>query len=153
MGTNISVYLSEDALQRLDTEVARRASDDRAQGLTGRRITSRSSVLQELILRGIAAEGQLDIDTIRYAVVSLAELYGAAKVSLFGSYARGEATGESDVDLLLEKGKIHGMQVLDFQEELAKNLGRRVDVVTTVGASQRFLDKIREDEVVLYEAG
>ena len=44
------------------------------------------------------------------------------------------------------------MQVLDFQDELARRLNRAVDVVTTAGASERFLKKIRQDEVVLYEA-
>ena len=63
------------------------------------------------------------------------------------------ATGDSDIDLLLEKGAIRGMQVLDFQEELSRRLGRSVDVVTTAGASERFLEKIRSDEVVLYVAG
>ena len=53
---------------------------------------------------------------------------------------------------LLDKGKIRGMAVLDFQDELAECLGKPVDVVTTAGASQRFLDKIRKDEVVLYES-
>ena len=81
-----------------------------------------------------------------------AEEYGAAKVSLFGSHARGEADESSDVDILLEKGAIKGMRVLDFQDELEQRLGRSVDVVTTAGASQRFLARIKPDEVVLYEA-
>ena len=96
--------------------------------------------------------GGLSIDEIRYAVVALAEEYGAAKVSLFGSHARGEADESSDVDILLEKGAIKGMRVLDFQDELEQRLGRSVDVVTTAGASQRFLARIKPDEVVLYEA-
>lgn len=89
---------------------------------------------------------------IRYAVVSLAEEYGAGKVSLFGSYARGEQTPTSDVDILLEKGNIKGMQVLDFQEDLAQALGRPVDVVTTAGASPRFLAKVAKDSITLFDS-
>ena len=93
----------------------------------------------------------LTIEQIQRAVVSLAQEYGARHVSLFGSYARGEADAQSDVDLLLDKGAVRGMRVLDFQDELARRLGRNVDVVTTAGASERFLAKIRQDEMTLYE--
>lgn len=119
----------------------------------GRKVANRSSVLRELVEEGLSGDPVASRGEIEYAVVSLAKEFGAAKVSLFGSYARGEATAESDVDILLEKGAIKGMRVLDFQDELAKRLGKAVDVVTTAGASQRFLDNIRADEVVLYEAG
>ncbi len=95
---------------------------------------------------------RLGIEDIQYFVVPLAKEYGAAKVSLFGSYARGEENETSDVDILLEKGRIKGMQVLDFQDKLAQRLGKRVDVVTTDGASIRLLERIARDEVVLYEA-
>ena len=151
MGSNISVYLSDAALARLDAAVAKQADRDRAAGLSGRKVASRSSVLERLICEGLQEEGALDRATIQYYVMKLGEEYGAKKVSLFGSYARGEATADSDVDILLEKGEIRGMGVLDFQDELAECLGRPVDVVTTAGASQRFLNKIQQDEVVLYE--
>ena len=72
---------------------------------------------------------------------------------MFGSYARGDAAEDSDVDLLLEKGDIKGLRVLDFESALTEALGRKVDVVTTVGASERLLAKAKRDEVVLYEAG
>lgn len=152
MGANISVYLSDEALRKLDDAVAHQAAADRAAGKSGRSVASRSSVLQALIDNDLGKNSLLDRETIQYYVVSLAEEYGAEKVSLFGSYATGQANPESDVDLLLDKGRIRGMQVLDFQEALAEKLGRPVDVVTTAGASPRFLDKIRKNEVVLYEA-
>ena len=41
------------------------------------------------------------IDEITAAVKPIAEKYGIDKVWLFGSYARGEATEKSDVDLLI----------------------------------------------------
>ena len=152
MGSNISVYLSDAALAKLDNAVAKQAAADRANGFTGRKVASRSSVLERLICDGLDGEDVLDRATIQYYVTTLGKDYGAAKVSLFGSYARGEARPDSDIDLLIEKGSIRGMQVLDFQEDLSKALGRPVDVVTTAGASDRFLSKIRADEVVLYEA-
>lgn len=153
MGSNISVYLSEKALRTLDAAVERQASLDREQGLSGRKVASRSRIIEQLIEDSLAIDGPLSLSEIEYHVIALAEEYGAAKVSLFGSYARQEADALSDVDILLDKGDIKGLRVLDFQDELARRLGRPVDVVTTVGASERFLSNIAPDEVVLYEAG
>ncbi|MFD0702481.1 hypothetical protein DMP06_00395 [Slackia equolifaciens] len=153
MSQAISIYLREDVIRRLDAAVERCAAQDRAQGLEGRQVTSRSKLIERIIERYLDGEDpKFGMKEIQYHVIDLAKEYGAAKVSLFGSYARGEATDSSDVDILLEKGDIRGMQVLDFQDELSKRLGHSVDVVTTAGASERFLQKIRKDEVVLYAA-
>ena len=151
MGKTISLYLSDEAIAKLDTAVEQRATEDRANGIAGRNVTSRSSFVEELIAASPVSRPILTRDEISYAVTSLAEEYGARKVSLFGSYARGEATSDSDVDLLLDKGAIKGIEVLDFQDELSARLGRPVDVVTTAGASERFLDRVSNDAVVLYE--
>lgn len=152
MGANVSVYLSDEALAQLDAAVAKRAAQDREQGLSGRKVASRSSVVEQLIRGNLGDDTPLPMKAIEYHVASLGREYGAKKISLFGSYARGEARAESDVDILLDKGAICGMQVLDFQEDLESKLGRPVDVVTTAGASERFLQRIKQDEVVLYEA-
>lgn len=153
MAKPVSIYLQDSTLRRLDAEVEKRAAADLAAGLEGRQVTNRSKLIEEIIEEHLSRHEGLTVEQIRYYVVPLAEEYGAAKVSLFGSFARNEATETSDVDILLEKGKIKGLQVLDFQEELSKKIGRKVDVVTTAGASERFLNKIREDEVTLYAAG
>lgn len=152
MSGTVSLYLDDNILRRLDAQVERAAKLDRLQGRTGRQVTNRSKLIERIIEEYLDKQEQPPIEEIRYAVVSLAKEYGAEKVSLFGSYARGEADESSDVDILLEKGAIKGMKVLDFQDDLAESLGRPVDVVTTAGASERFLKKIKQDEVVLYEA-
>ena len=148
----ISIYLQDKTLRKLDDEVSRLAKEDKESGLSGRQIINRSKLIEKIIEDYLETTNSLNIENIRYEVVSLAEEYGAEKVSLFGSFARGEETETSDIDILLEKGKIKGIQVLDFQHDLSQRLGRTVDVVTTTGASERFLNKIKQDEVVLYEA-
>lgn len=42
------------------------------------------------------------IEEIAERVRPIAERYGVGKIYLFGSYARGEATEESDIDLLVD---------------------------------------------------
>ena len=49
MGTNVSVYLSDEALAKLDAAVTKQAAEDQALGLSGRKVASRSSVIERLI--------------------------------------------------------------------------------------------------------
>ncbi len=52
------------------------------------------------------------IKEIKRIAIPIAKKYGVDSLSLFGSYARGEATSESDVDFYIDKGNIKGL--LDF---------------------------------------
>lgn len=148
----VSLYLKDDILERLDIAVEQKAALDKGLGLKGRAVTTRSSFIENLLREFLDDQNRLTVAHIEYCVVSLAEEYGAKKVSLIGSFARGEERADSDVDLLLEKGDIKGMRVLEFQDALERMLKRKVDVVTTAGASPRFLDRVKKDEMVLYEA-
>lgn len=92
------------------------------------------------------------VDEIRRIAAPIAARHGVERMRLFGSYARGEATESSDVDLRVDCGSItdlFGMGALyaDLQEELQKPL----DIVTTEGSNDAFLAKIQPDEVLLYE--
>jgi predicted nucleotidyltransferase len=92
------------------------------------------------------------ISEIKDKTVPIAKNYGISKMYLFGSYARGEATEESDVDLLIEKGELRSLiQYFSFVAELEGSLACHVDVVTTSIEDKAFLGRIREEEVVLYE--
>ena len=50
----------------------------------------------------------LELRDIRQKVSDLASQYGAERIFLFGSYARGEATVDSDIDLRIDRGHIKG---------------------------------------------
>lgn len=151
MATPISIYLSDNVLRKLDHIVELQAKKDRERGLEGRQVMNRSKMIAKLIRDYDRKEDHLDIETIEYYVANFAKAYGAKKVSLFGSFARGEERADSDIDLLVEKGDIKGMQIFDLQEDLQKVLDRKVDIVTTAGASERFLKKIGDDAITLYE--
>ena len=74
------------------------------------------------------------------------------EVILYGSCARGDMTDSSDIDLRIDKGAIKGFQLAGLLLDLEDSLGRPVDLVPTTSLDQRFLDSIRDDEVLLYEA-
>ena len=91
------------------------------------------------------------IPELRAIVSPLAQRYGADRIYLFGSYARGDAHSGSDIDLRIDKGSIRGMQFAYLLGDLEDALKTPVDLISTVGMDQSFLETIRPEEVLLYE--
>ena len=60
----------------------------------------------------------------------LLERFRVKEIGIFGSFARDEADGSSDVDILVEFEEPIGWDVLDLREYLEGILGRKVDVVS-----------------------
>ena len=89
---------------------------------------------------------------IREVVSRLAAQYGAKRVYLFGSYARGDMTDSSDIDLRIDKGAIRGLQMGGLAADLEDAFGIPVDLVPTGSLDKKFLRSISDDEVLLYEA-
>lgn len=93
------------------------------------------------------------LEEIREKAIPIAQRYGVKRLGLFGSYARGEADDESDLDFLIDEGKMRGLiQYLGFVCDLEDAFGRHVDVVMDGIEDKGFLRRIQRDEVVLYEA-
>ena len=91
------------------------------------------------------------IEEIKEKVIPVAKKYGVKKLWLFGSYARGEADAESDVDFLIDKGKIRGLQYFGFVLDLEEIFKCHIDVVMTGSSDKEFLAEIKVDEVLLYD--
>lgn len=92
------------------------------------------------------------LSEIQNIVSTLAAKYGAKRVYLFGSYARGDMTASSDIDLRIDKGSIRGFAMAGLLLDLEEALGVSVDLVPTGSLDDRFLSSIQDDEVLLYEA-
>ena len=92
------------------------------------------------------------IEKIKNIVRDVASQYGVERVTLFGSYARGDMKPESDIDLRIDKGRIRGyFQLSGFQLDLEERLNMHVDLLTTGSLNEKFLKRIKKDEIVLYE--
>ena len=94
----------------------------------------------------------MPMDEIEIIKQKLIEQVNPICIYLFGSYARGEATKNSDVDLRVDKGNLRGMFALGaLYSDLEDNLGKDLDLLTTGSLDQRFLDQIAGEEIVLYD--
>ena len=72
----------------------------------------------------------LTIKQIKERIRPVMEKHGIKDVYLFGSYSRGEANKDSDVDIYCEKGDIDTLiKASKFEKELSNVLGKKVDVV------------------------
>jgi predicted nucleotidyltransferase len=91
------------------------------------------------------------IAEIKNKITGAAGRYGIQRAYLFGSYARGEAGVESDIDICIEKGKIRTLfQLSGFCQALEETLGKKVDVVTTTAISDDFKKKIEKEMTLIY---
>ncbi|MBQ7277789.1 MAG: nucleotidyltransferase domain-containing protein [Clostridia bacterium] len=70
-------------------------------------------------------------DTIRSTLDGLKTIYSLRKVSIFGSFADGRATGESDLDLLVEfdSPAVSLIRLNALKYDLEDALGLPVDVI------------------------
>ncbi|MBP3286427.1 MAG: nucleotidyltransferase domain-containing protein [Prevotella sp.] len=76
------------------------------------------------------------------------------KAWLFGSYARGEETADSDVDILVEYDKDARISLLTISHmigELEKSTGRRVDLVEDGCLLPFAVESANRDKKLIYE--
>ena len=91
------------------------------------------------------------IDELRSIVFPIAQAHDAASVSFFGSYAKGLANVDSDIDLKIGKGVLRSLfQLCGFRLAVEDALNLPVDLVTSDSSDKSFLDMIQKDEVLLY---
>lgn len=75
-------------------------------------------------------------EEIAERVRPVAEKYGLKSVYLFGSYARGDADDDSDVDLLVDAENVRGFRFFGMYDDFCTALEKEVDMVT-MGSLER----------------
>lgn len=101
------------------------------------------------------------IDELKRKVVPVAVKYNLSAVYVFGSYARNEATDESDVDILIDRtgSPIRGIMIGGLYNDLCESVGKEIDMVTTDTLNQEsarrdtpwFVENLNRERILLYE--
>ena len=102
------------------------------------------------------------LDELRERISPIARKYQIPAVYLFGSYARNEASDNSDVDILIDRegSTIRGMfDMGGLYAELQSSIGKNVDLVTLQSLQQKstlertpwFVENLQKDMVRLYD--
>ena len=87
---------------------------------------------------------------VENSIKELLARYNAEYALLFGSYARGEETEESDIDVLVFGGEnFKKSNIFAFAEELRKMTGKSVDAfeICEVDRSTPFYDKVIKEGI------
>lgn len=80
--------------------------------------------------------------------------YGVKRAAIFGSMARGDAKRMSDIDILIEfKDKKSLLDLVALELDLAKQYGRKVDMVTYNSLHPLLRDHILKEQRIIYGQG
>lgn len=128
-----------------------------AMGMSQREIAEAVGVTQPAVSQQLKAARELDavdpellVEAAAPILTELAAERGYSRLAVFGSLARGQATRDSDVDLLVQAPE--GSSTFDFLRfrRLIENvLGRQVDLVSYGGLKPVVDDDIRREAVLL----
>ncbi len=84
-------------------------------------------------------------------IVEICKRNDISYCALFGSFARGEADENSDIDLLVRFSKPKGFDWINAALEIKDELGKKVDLVTENSLNPHIKSKVLKDLVVIYE--
>lgn len=80
----------------------------------------------------------------------LCETYQITELGIFGSYARGEQTQDSDVDVLIDYEQAPTLfEVVNLRDFLRDLIGLPVDVVTKNGLKPRIREQVLSEVIYL----
>jgi predicted nucleotidyltransferase len=97
--------------------------------------------------------GNIEVEEAQLA--DLCRRYQVRELSLFGSAARGEMRPDSDIDLLVEflpDAEVGLVEHAGLMLELARLLGRKVDLVSKNGLKPRIRSSVLQDARLVYAA-
>lgn len=93
-----------------------------------------------------------ELEQLKIKVIPILKKYGVIRAGVFGSFARGEATKNSDIDFLIRF--IPGKSLFDLvgvKLDIEDKLGKKIDVITYNSIHPLLKNQILGEEKVLYE--
>ena len=111
-------------------------------------ISNRNEYILELIMNDIKPN-VLSIKEIKERIKPIIKKHQIKDVYLFGSYSRGEAHENSDVDIYCDKGDLRTLyDEVDLIDEFENALGKKVDLVTIGSSMQDFFKQQIEEDMI-----
>lgn len=95
--------------------------------------------------------GILTLKQIKEKLLPILHSHKIYEIYLFGSYSRGEATRDSDIDIYCESGDIRTLyDQVDLEDEIREKLGKKVDIVF-IGSimHEYFKEQLDKDKIKL----
>lgn len=92
------------------------------------------------------------IDQLKTMLIPVFQLHGVKRAVLFGSYGKGSAGMNSDIDLLVDS-RLRGLRFVGLMEDVRRTVNKDVDLldVSHVEVNSEIDDEIKKTGVLLYE--
>ncbi len=121
-------------------------------------VGNRQGYIKALVRKDIVGTcSVIPLGSLRLITKAFCRRYHLDKAFLFGSYARGEATAESDIDIMVEGSFSDMTQYLNAVKYLHDVTGKEIDIVMADAvrkdmsrSGRRFLKHVEDEKVVLY---
>ena len=113
------------------------------------KIKNKNSYIVHLIKNDIDQKEIYTIKQIKDIIKPILNKHNIYDIYLFGSYSRGEATKESDIDIFCEKGNIRTL--IDqgkLEDELELKLKKEVDLIFTSSTMDDYFRKEIEKDLI-----
>ena len=111
-------------------------------------VHNRNSYITNLIKNDLKPN-VLSIKQIKDRIKPIIKKHQIKDVYLFGSYSRGEANENSDVDIYCDKGDLRTLyDEVDLIDEFENALGKKVDLVTIGSRMQDFFKQQIEEDMI-----
>ena len=85
------------------------------------------------------------LQTLRSHMPELQKKYPIGRLAVFGSYARGEATEKSDIDIAVEINGPMGLSFVAMADEIEDLFGKKTDVVPLRSIKPQYLQFVQKD--------
>lgn len=85
------------------------------------------------------------VDILRQHKPELQRKYPISRLGVFGSYARGEATEKSDIDIAVEISGVMGLDFVAMADEIEDLFGIKTDVVPKRAIKPKYLPFVEKD--------
>jgi hypothetical protein len=88
-------------------------------------------------------------DMLREKLIALLKPFEPMRISVFGSYARGEERSDSDLDILIAfKNQIGLLKLVQIEQELSEKLNVEIDLVTENSLKDPILKEHIERDLI-----
>jgi uncharacterized protein len=85
------------------------------------------------------------IETLRKKMPELQQRYPISELAVFGSYARGDQSEKSDIDILVDFNARIGIRFISLAHELEDMFHHKVDLVSRRGIKKRYLPYVEKN--------
>ena len=86
------------------------------------------------------------------AIIAKLKQYSPIKIAVFGSFARGDDTPESDIDILVDFNKrVTFLELVGIEIELSELIGKKVELISERAINPKIKKYIENDLQIIYQ--